>query len=153
MWDRLGTDEVRREMGGIVQDCAEALRDAGFPARGPRFPYSMHHAFFRSRLRIDGRKRTHAEVSLLLASWAGGRDDPCDYARQAVCGAVRTMVSRKPALAELVPDVVKSVMASVEDGAAFTSFASNRASDREAAKISHEGVGIVEGVLDELRAC
>jgi hypothetical protein len=155
IWIRLGDDDVRRAMNNILADCAEALRGAGFPARAPRFPFSMHHGFFRSRLRTGGRKRTHAEVAELLALWAAGREDPCDYARQAVCGAVKAMLSVDPELAGRIPVVVRAAMTAVGGGYDFRRFGASRpAADGrpEACSPSDEGVLADERVLGELGA-
>lgn len=155
IWTRLGDEDVRREMNSILADCGEALRGAGFPARAPRFPYSMHHGFFRSRLRTGGRKRTHAEVADLLALWADGRKDPCDYARQAVCGAVKAMLSADAELAGRIPAVVRAAMAAVGDGYDFRRFGASRSTNvdlPEAATSSGEGVLCDERILDKLGA-
>jgi hypothetical protein len=155
IWTRLGDEDVRREMNSILADCGEALRGAGFPARAPRFPYSMHHGFYRSRLRTGGRKRTHADVAELLALWADGRKDPCDYARQAVCGAVKAMLSGDAGLAGRIPAVVRAAMAAVGDGYDFRRFGASRsknADPHEAARSSGERVLDDERILDELGA-
>lgn len=155
IWSRLGDDDVRREMSSILEDCGEALRGSGFPARAPRFPYSMHHGFFRSRLRVGGRKRTHAEVAELLALWADGRKDPCDYARQAVCGAVKAMLSVDAELAGRIPTIVREAMDAVGGGYEFRRFGTSHSAIGTCLSIapsSNESVLSDERIFDELGA-
>lgn len=141
-------------MDSVLAEAGEALRDAGFPAWPPRFPFAMHHGFYRSRIRAKGRKTTHAQVSQLLAEWAVGRESPADYARQAVCGAVKAMLSRNPELAGRIPPAVRTAMAAVGGGYDFRQFGAARASAGAAAErvTSDEGVLSDERVLDELAA-
>lgn len=102
-----------------MKDVKYALRLAGFPATGICFPYSLHHNFYRAKIRIDGKKAKHFHIAHLLMLWMRERTAPEDYAWQCVTGAVKEMISRNPSLVAKIPDDIRTGMASVEDGYAF----------------------------------
>lgn len=100
-----------------------ALRDAGFPVNGDRFPYAMHHNFYRIKIRIVGRKCRHKDLGRLLDMWMSTRDNEDDLLWQVVSGAVRDMISREAGLVGRLPQEIRKGMASVDDGYQFLKFA------------------------------
>ena len=122
VWARVGAD-AQRVLDDAVIAARSDLLAAGFPAKGHRFPFALHHTFYRSRIRIGGRKTTHSEIAVLLNAWAAVREDRTDYARQAVCGAVKHMLTGSPALVGRIPSSVRESMGSVGDGYEFRKWA------------------------------
>jgi hypothetical protein len=107
------------ERAMFMRDVKKALRDAGFPASKPGFPYAMHHNFYRAKIRLAGKKLKHFDIARLVKAWMDDRDEPSDYAWQNVTGAVKDMISRDPTLVSRIPTDIRKGMASVEDGYAF----------------------------------
>jgi hypothetical protein len=89
----------------------------------------MHHEFYRVRVRIGGRKMLHAEAASVLNLWMATRADRVDYGRQAICGAVKAMLARKPELAGRIPAQIRAAMSAVADGYDFLSWARQFAAD------------------------
>lgn len=104
----------------------KTLREAGFPVLGDRFPYAMHHNFYRTKIRIAGRKCRHKDLSRLLDDWMETRSDEEDYFWQVVSGAVRDLLSNEPALVGRLPQVVRQGMVTVEDGHLFLRYAKSQ---------------------------
>jgi hypothetical protein len=104
----------------------KTLREAGFPVLGDRFPYAMHHNFYRTKIRIAGRKCRHKDLSRLLDDWMQTRDDEDDYFWQVVSGAVRDLLSNEPALVGRLPQTVRQGMMTVEDGHLFLRYAKSQ---------------------------
>ncbi len=100
-----------------------SLREAGFPVLGDRFPFAMHHNFYRTRIRIAGRKCRHKDVARLLGDWMKTRSKADDYFWQLVSGAVRDLLAKEPALVGRLPQSVRQGMMSVEDGHLFLRYA------------------------------
>lgn len=90
------TDDSEREtVDRIVKAARDAMQAAGFDARNPRFPFVMHHEFYRSRLRRKDFRPRHADVALLLNLWACRQDSFAEaYAWQAVAGAAASLAGR-----------------------------------------------------------
>lgn len=128
LWEKIDADTQRR-IDDIVLESRTELKSAGFPAFGSRFPYGMHHEFYRVRIRIGGRKMLHAEAASVLNQWMATRGDYADYARQAVCGAVKAMLAKNPELAGRIPAPIRDAMASVRDGYDFLAWAKSFAAD------------------------
>lgn len=128
LWEKIDADTQRR-IDDLVLESRTELKAAGFPAFGSRFPFGMHHEFYRVRVRISGRKMLHAETAAVLNRWMGTRSDQVDYARQAVCGAVKAMLAKKPELAGRIPQSVREAMAAVRDGYDFVAWAKSFAAD------------------------
>ena len=124
VWVKAG-EGLQGLLDTIVEDAEAVLKDSGFPTRSARFPYGMHHDYYRVRLRIGARRLSHAEVAILLNVWSSLRAERTDYARQALCGAVKSMAAADPALLQAVPQSVRKEMSAVEDGAAFEWWARN----------------------------
>ena len=101
----------------------KVLREAGFPVVGDRFPFAMHHNFYRTRIRIAGRKCRHKDVARLLGDWMQTRSNQDDYFWQLVSGAVRDLLSKEPALVGRLPQSVRQGMMTVEDGHLFLRYA------------------------------
>lgn len=108
------------------KEIKKALREAGFPMRGDRFPYAMHHNFYRTKIRIAGRKCRHKDLSRLLDDWMETRNDEDDYFWQVVSGAVRDLLSNGPALVGRLPQAVRQGMMTVEDGHLFLRYAKSQ---------------------------
>ncbi|TLX16858.1 hypothetical protein [Rhizobium sp. MHM7A] len=104
----------------------KTLREAGFPVLGDRFPYAMHHNFYRTKIRIAGRKCRHKDLSRLLDDWMETRSDEEDYFWQVVSGAVRDLLSNEPALVGRLPQAVRHGMMTVEDGHLFLRYAKSQ---------------------------
>lgn len=104
----------------------KTLREAGFPVLGDRFPYAMHHNFYRTKIRIAGRKCRHKDLSRLLDDWMETRSDEEDYFWQVVSGAVRDLLSNEPALVGRLPQSVRQGMTTVEDGHLFLRYAKSQ---------------------------
>lgn len=122
LWEKIDADTQRR-IDDIVLESRTELKAAGFPAFGSRFPYGMHHEFYRVRVRTGGRKMLHAETASVLNQWMATRGDHADYARQAVCGAVKAMLAKHPELAGRIPAPIRDAMAAVRDGYDFLAWA------------------------------
>ena len=122
LWDKIDAD-TQRVIDDLIIETKSDLRSVGFPAKGSRFPFGMHHEFYRIRVRFDGRKALQSEVANMLNAWSATRSDRIDYARQAVCGAVKSMLAVQPELAGRIPPSVRSVMTTVGDGYEFLSWA------------------------------
>ena len=121
LWDKIDAD-TQRMIDDLIIETKSDLRSAGFPAKGSRFPFGMHHEFYRIRVRFDGRKALQCEVATMLNAWSATRPDRIDYARQAVCGAVKSMLAARPELAGRIPPSVRSAMTAVGDGYEFLSW-------------------------------
>lgn len=121
----------RAEVEDAIAAARSSLRVAGFPVRGRRFPFPMHHDAYRVRLprKPSGQRARHADVARLLNAWAVDRADPVDYAWQAVEGAVRSMIARSPALADRLPDDVREGIAKIGNGSEFLDWAAKASRD------------------------
>ena len=82
--------ELREAM---VKAARDMLLACGLETRDPRFPWAMHHAHYRTRLRLEGRRPRHSEVAALLGEWAAGQPEGADI-WQAVSGAAAGMGRR-----------------------------------------------------------
>lgn len=105
------------------KEIKRTLREAGFPVLGDRFPHAMHHNFYRTRIRIAGRKCRHKDLSRLLDGWMLTRDNEDDYFWQVVSGAVRDLISKEPSLVGRLPHTVRKGMITVDDGHHFLRYA------------------------------
>lgn len=122
MWIKMDPDS-QKAVDAIICEARADLLAAGFPARGSRFPYAMHHGHYRAKVRINRAKMTHAQIAYLLNRWTAERGDPSDYARQALCGAVGAMLAKSPAHSSRLPNSVSAAMSKVEQGADFLRWA------------------------------
>lgn len=80
----------------IVYKARHALRDYGFETRTPRFPFAMHHDFYRTKIRVAGRKPRHNEIAMFLSTWSlnSGLVPTHAYIWQAIAGAINSMDPR-----------------------------------------------------------
>jgi hypothetical protein len=104
----------------------KTLREAGFPILGDRFPHAMHHNFYRTKIRIVGRKCRHKDIARLLDQWMATRNNEDDYFWQIVSGAVRDLLVNQPALVGRLPQSVRQGMTTVEDGYLFLRYAKSQ---------------------------
>lgn len=118
MWVKIDLD-AQKSIDALIENARTELLAAGFPARGSRFPFAMHHGFYRSRIRLGRIKTTHAQVAYLLNRWTAERGNADDYARQAICGSARSMMAKSKALEARLPLAIKVMMASMEEGMTF----------------------------------
>ncbi len=137
LWEKIDADTQRR-IDDLVLEFRTELKAAGFPAFGSRFPFGMHHEFYRVRVRIGGRKMLHAETASALNRWMATRSDHADYARQAVCGAVKAMLAKRPELAGRIPPHIRTAMAAVRDGYDFLTWAKSFAADHPEGFLNEE---------------
>lgn len=122
MWEKIDGD-TQRIIDDMIVTAKADLRAAGFPAKGSRFPFGLHHEFYRVRIRLAGRRALQGEIAVMLNAWSAARADRIDYARQALCGSVKSMLASRPELAGRIPSSIRSAMASVGDGYEFLSWA------------------------------
>lgn len=141
LWEKIDID-IQRAIDDLIVEIKADLRQAGFPAKGSAFPFGLHHDFYRVRIRLGGKKTKHGEVSSILNAWAHTRADKVDYARQAICGSVKSMLAKRPELAGKIPGSARSVMAAVSDGYDFLRWA------KEAVSVSPEAFLHMEEVVD-----
>jgi hypothetical protein len=137
-------------MDDFVLESRTELKTAGFPAFGSRFPFGMHHEFYRVRVRIGGRKMLHAEAASVLNRWMVTRTDHADYARQAVCGAVKAMLAKNPELAGRIPPSVRAAMALVGDGYDFLTWAKSFAAQHPEGFLPEEPEESRDEMVDSL---
>lgn len=106
---------------GIIHQVMASLPDLGFRASHARFPYSLHHDYYRTRLRIHGRRLRHEEVAIILNQWASKQEKPADtYVWQAISGAIRNLQGREKIN---LPDYIRQGMESVAHGETFEAWA------------------------------
>lgn len=122
IWEKIDSD-TQRMIDDLVTECRTDLKAAGFPAFGSRFPYGMHHEFYRVRVRLGKRKLHHAEIAAVLNMWMASRSDKVDYARQAVCGAIKAMLVKRPELVGRIPASARHAMLAVGEGYDFLDWA------------------------------
>ena len=90
------TDEDRQTIETIIKYARDALHAAGYEVRVPRFPFVMHHEFYRIKLRKNNYRPKHADISRLLDEWARSQPDYAEaYAWQAIEGAMASLGARK----------------------------------------------------------
>lgn len=111
--------EQQKSVDALIENARHELLAAGFPARGIGFPFAMHHGHYRTRIRIGRTKTTHAQVAYLLNRWTEARGRTDDYARQALCGAVGSMVAKSASLGGRIPASVMGMMEQVGGGMDF----------------------------------
>lgn len=112
--------ELQREK---LKHIKQILREAGFPRLNSRFPFAMHHNFYRVKIRICGKKARHKDIRRLLDLWMLNRNCEDDLFWQIICGAVKDLIKTDPGLVVRLPLEVRKGMTSVEDGYAFMRFA------------------------------
>lgn len=149
LWEKIDAETQRRIDDLLIEVRAE-LKAAGFPATGSRFPYAVHHEFYRVRIRILGRKAQHAEIATMLNRWMATRSDKVDYVRQAVCGSVKSMLAARPELAGRIPSSVRAAMGAVGDGYEFLSWSKSYVADRPLGVLPEEPVVDRDQMIDEL---
>jgi len=122
VWRYISDDE-QQEVQRLVAFARRQLVSAGYRFEGYRFPFAMHHAYYREKVRIAGRKAKHSDISSLLMAWAGEGDFPSRYAWQAICGSL--LHANKGALPEL-PEGVSEGIRKVDGGKAFDEWLEKR---------------------------
>jgi hypothetical protein len=87
----LDRDRIER----IVESARESLREDYDAAATPRFPFGIHHACARSRVRepITRRYLKQHEISALLAEWALEHGGAEPYAWQSVALATEELIA------------------------------------------------------------
>ena len=148
-WEKIDA-VTQRIIDDMIIACRADLKAAGFPAMGSRFPFGMHHEFYRVRIRVGRRRAQHAEVATVLNLWMATRADRTDYGRQALCGAVKSMLASRPELAGRIPPDVRAAMAAVGDGYDFLAFAKSAARASPQGLVAQEPESDRDEMVDEL---
>ncbi len=115
-------DDIFEKHRAKLKEIKTALREAGFSRVGGRFPFSMHHNFYRTKIRICGKKSRHKDIRRLLAMWMETRRNPDDLLWQMVSGAIKDLIKKDPGLVVKLPIEIRRGMATVEDGYSFLRF-------------------------------
>ncbi|NTF17592.1 hypothetical protein G6L37_04215 [Agrobacterium rubi] len=149
MWEKIDA-EAQRAIDDLILESRTELKAAGFPARGSRFPFGMHHEFYRVRIRIGRRKSLQSEIANMLNLWMAGRDNRLDYGRQAVCGAVKSMLATHPELAGRIPGSVRALMSAVGNGYEFLNWAKAAVSASPDQFVHEQEVVDRDQMIDEL---
>lgn len=98
-----------------------SLPDIGLRTSHGRFPFSLHHDYYRSRLRIHNRRLRHDEVAIMINKWASEQVSPVEaYVWQAITGSIMNLQKKEEF--EL-PEFVQQGMQLVTHGKAFESWA------------------------------
>lgn len=109
------------QMEDIIHQVMMLLPDLGFRTSHARFPYSLHHEFYRSRLRLHGKRLRHEEIAILLNRWAVEQEKPADaYVWQAITGAIRNLQAKNSIS---MPDLIQSGIENVAQGQQFETWA------------------------------
>lgn len=88
IWLNISSDDLDF-IEDTIHSVMASLPELGFQVKHSRFPFSLHHEYYRNRFRASGRKLRHDEVAKLLNMWAQTRDNPIEYyVWQAIAGAV-----------------------------------------------------------------
>jgi len=119
-WIRMSPKEV-----GFIEDTIHAasasLPDLGLHANLNRFPFAMHHGYYRTRLRLHGRRLRHEEVAILLNRWAQTKENPIEvYVWQAIAGAVLKLKTKKEFT---LPSFIREGVERVSQGDEFEAWA------------------------------
>ena len=112
----------------LVRDISSRILDAGIRVFPPSFPFGMHHDYYRTKLRIEGRHARRSHVASALAEWAATRENGDDYVWQGVCGGLLRHFSDAPAHRERLPADIAARMEILEWGKVFSDWASLRIS-------------------------
>ena len=117
---RISAEELDR-MDDIIHQVMASLPDLGFRTSHSRFPYSLHHQHYRTRLRLHGKRLRHEEVSVLLNRWASKQERPTEaYIWQAIAGAILTLHGSSPID---LPQHIRSGLETVAHGTLFETWA------------------------------
>lgn len=95
----------------VILRTMASLPDLGIKTRHARFPFSLHHEYYKTRLRIHGRRLRHEEVAIMLNKWASEQEFPVKaYIWQAITGAIANLYkNEKPDLHEFVQQGMNSL--------------------------------------------
>jgi hypothetical protein len=87
----------RAQIDSIVESARARLRDEYHGAASPRFPFGIHHASARTRVRepITRRHLKQAEISALLTEWAIEHGGAKAYAWQSVALATEELAAER----------------------------------------------------------
>lgn len=87
----------------LVRDICKALQEAGLKVYQPKFPFGMHHEYYRTKLRPRGRHARRSEIAALMEGWASTRENPDDYIWQGICGGLLQYLQTAPDHASRIP--------------------------------------------------
>lgn len=117
---KISTEELGR-MDDIIHQVMASLPDLGFRTSHSRFPYSLHHQHYRTRLRLHGKRLRHEEVSIVLNRWAAEQERPAEaYVWQAIAGAILNLQGSSPID---LPEHIRLGLETVAHGKLFETWA------------------------------
>lgn len=112
----------KEEEHDAIQETIDIVRSelayTGLKTRSHRFPFAMHHTYYRDFILVGGKKARHSDVSALLMQWASiiPGDLTHRYVGQATFGALQPL---KPTEVNTLPDSVRSMIEKARSGLDF----------------------------------
>lgn len=114
----------------IISLARNELRGSGFDLPYSRFPFALHHEFFKTKLKLNGKRLKHKDVAILLSAWLQKFDDDKRarlYAWQSVAGAIRKLDSKGT---KQLSDKLVQGLTPIRNGDAFFKWAKSQIKDK-----------------------
>lgn len=115
----------------IIAAARKELRLSGFDLPYIRFPFALHHEFYKTKISIDGKRAKHADIAFLLSTWLQKFDEDKRarlYAWQAVAGAIRQM---DPKGSKQLSERLTQGLTPIRNGDAFLKWARSKTTPKK----------------------